>query len=367
MLRILAVMDASDLRAQFPVLERLTYLNAGTDGPVPAPASAATRAELQRAEQEGRFAAHFQRRRELGDALRSRYAQLLGAPPGDVALTTSTSDGVAAVIAGFPLVPGGEILTSSDEHPGLLGPLRAARDAGRATVRQVPFERLAEEVGPSTRLIACSHVSWVDGRLAPAELAHVGVPVLLDGAQGLGAVPVDVTALGCAAYAASGQKWLCGPDGIGCLYVSPALRERLSPARMAYGGFADTSAGLDGPLHDDCRPFDTPALSAEAQAFALASLDVLEQAGWDAVHERATGLAARLADELAARGFAVSPRGRTTLVSWHSDAAEADRDRLGAEQIVVRNLPPRPLLRASVGAWNDDSDLERLLAVVGRP
>ena len=61
----------------------------------------------------------------------------------------------------------------------------------------------------ATTLVAASHVNWITGEIAP-DLADVGVPVILDGAQGSGAVPVDVQALGCAAYAAAGQKWLCG-------------------------------------------------------------------------------------------------------------------------------------------------------------
>ena len=59
------------------------------------------------------------------------------------------------------------------------------------------------------------------------SLRELDVPVVLDGAQGVGAMPVDVRALGCDAYAGAGQKWLCGPDGTGMLYVAPALRERL--------------------------------------------------------------------------------------------------------------------------------------------
>ena len=77
------------------------------------------------------------------------------------------------------------------------------------------------------------------GRLAPAALAELDVPVMLDGAQGLGAVPTDVHALGCAAYAGAGQKWLCGPDGTGMLYVSPELRTRLAVSRRGYANLAD--------------------------------------------------------------------------------------------------------------------------------
>ncbi len=91
----------------------------------------------------------------------------------------------------------------------------------------------------------------MSGRLAPAELADVEVPVLLDGAQGVGAIPVDVRALGCDAYAGAGQKWLCGPDGTGMLYVSPTLRERLEVERRGYGNLAEPDAGLDAGLHEE--------------------------------------------------------------------------------------------------------------------
>ena len=87
-------------------------------------------------------------------------------------------------------------------------------------MRDVPLARVADAVGPRTRAVVCSQVSWVSGAVAPPELADVEVPVVLDGAQGVGAIPVDVQALGCDVYAGSGQKWLCGPDASGMLYVS---------------------------------------------------------------------------------------------------------------------------------------------------
>lgn len=354
-------MDAARLREQFPVLRRVAYLNAGTDGPVPSRAVVAAREELEREAAEGRLHPHFERRQELASAQRQAYAGLLGCDPADVALTTSTSEGVGIAVRGLGLGEGDEILTSDEEHPGLLGPLQTARDLFGVSVRAVALGDVADAVGPRTRLVACSHVSWASGATAPAALAAVDVPVLFDGAQGIGAVPVDVESLGCDVYAGSGQKWLCGPDGTGMLYVSATMRERLASTARSYLTYADVGPGLDAPLHEDARRYDTPSLPAEASAFALTSLGVLAAEGWDEVHARARGSAARLAEALAERGHEVVDRAQTTLVCWHAADAEAARDRLAAAGVAIRDLPGRGLLRASVGAWNDESDLERLL------
>ncbi|HEX4562947.1 MAG TPA: aminotransferase class V-fold PLP-dependent enzyme [Solirubrobacteraceae bacterium] len=357
-------MDLSELRAEFPVLRDVAYLNAGTDGPLAARAvEAATRA-LRHEADEGRSGTHFEQLLDLRKQLRGVYAGLLHCEPADVALTTCTSEGIAQVLSGLELEPGDEILTSDEEHPGLLGALAAARELRGASVRTVPLARIAESVGPATRLVACCHVGWMSGSLAPADLADVDVPVLFDGAQGIGAIGVDVAALGCDAYAASGQKWLCGPDGTGSLYVSPRLREQIAVSRRGFGNLADPNAGLEARVHDDARRLDTFSLNRETLACALAACGVLADAGWDAVHERALGLAATLVARLREAGRDVAPRDRTTLVSFTSDDPPAERARLAERGVVVRNIPGRPWLRASVGAWNDADDLGRLLAAL---
>jgi len=354
-------MDVAAFRARFPVLRRLAYLNAGTDGPVPAEAAEAARAELERQAERGRFGEHFERRVALGGELRAAYAGLVGAAVEDVALTTSTSQGLGIVIGGWELAPGDEILTAEHEHPGLIGPLIAARERG-ARIRTAPLTTLADHVRPETKLVACSHVGWVSGDLAPVEaLVATGVPVVLDGAQGAGAIPVDVGALGCTAYAASGQKWLCGADGTGFLWLAAGLAERLPARAASYVSFVDAGAGLDGELKLGAARHDTSSLSAESMAFSATAFRVLAEAGWDDVHARARASAATLAARLEDRGRTVAPRGDTTLVAWEDDDPEATRDRLGEAGVVIRNLPRTPYVRASVGAWTSDEDLERLL------
>jgi len=353
-------MDPAALRSEFPVLERVAYMNAGTDGPLPAAAVRAAREELDGALHAGRAGSHFERRFALQVQLREGYARVMGCDVGDVALTTSTSEGIGTVMAGMGLGPGDEIVSSDQEHPGLIGPLKAARERG-ADVRLVPFEELANAVRATTTLVACSHVGWVSGQLAPAELAELDVPVILDGAQGSGAVPVDVKALKCAVYSAAGQKWLCGADGTGMLYVAPEWRDRFQVVAPSYVCFEDTTKGLESPYKADARRYDTPSLSREAVALSLAALTVLESHGLDAIHTRARELSSELTARLQAAGRTIAPRAQTTLVSWEDPEPEAARDRLAEAGVVVRFLPGTQLVRASVGAWNDEQDLERLL------
>ena len=358
-----------ELRAQFPVLERVAYLNAGTNGPVPRRAFEATEAALIEQLEQGRSnKAWFERMVERIDLLRERAAGLLGASQADVALTGSTTDGINAVLHAVEIAEGDEILTSDEEHPGVLGPLATARDTRGATVRVVPFDELPDEVRPDTRMVVTSHVSWATGRVMDtAPLAASGALVVLDGAQGLGAIPVDVRALGCDFYAASGQKWLCGPGGMGYLYADPELVPDLPAPWSGYHAMEWSDQALVPALHPDARRLSTGYPAPHHVEWSHASLDVFEEAGFDEVYERAADLAERFAGMLLERGIEVAPRGLSTLVSFEVPEPEAFAQRAADEGIVIRHLPGRPWARASVGAWNTLEELERLAELASRP
>lgn len=350
----------ASLRSAFPVTGRLAYLNAGSDGPVPAAARDAARRALDVQTDEGRHGPHFEAQTAARTALRCAYAELIGAEPDHVAVTTSTSEGLGKVLLGLGLGEGDEVLTSDQEHPGLLAPLRAA--AGRGVrVRTAPLSSIASAVTAGTTLVACSHVGWMSGEEADPALRDLQVPVVLDGAQGAGAVPVDVRELGCAAYAASGQKWLCGADGTGFLHLDPGFARGVTAVAPGYVAHSDAAAGL---LHDDARRHDTPTLAREQMEFSLAALEVLAGHGWTTVHRQGRELAGRLAEELAARGRRVAARGATTLVAWEDPDPPAAAARLAAAGVVVRHIPASSYVRASVGAWNDGTDVDRLLEAI---
>jgi selenocysteine lyase/cysteine desulfurase len=231
----------------------------------------------------------------------------------------------------------------------------------------VPFDELPGEVRPETRIVVTSHVSWATGRVMDtAPLAASDALLVLDGAQGLGAVPVDVRALGCDFYAASGQKWLCGPGGMGYLFANPELVRDLPAPWSGYHAMEWSEQALVPALQPDARRLTTGFPVPHHVEWSHASLDVLEEAGFERVHERAAALAERLAGMLRERGVAVASRGPTTLVSFEVDEPEGFVEQAAADGLVIRYLPSRPWARASVGAWNTEEELERLAELASR-
>jgi L-cysteine/cystine lyase len=357
---------AVSLRAEFPVLERIAYLNAGTDGPVPRGAAAAATTSLETQTQGGRAGrSHFEQVLETRTALRQHAAWLMACPPGEIALTHSTTDGMNLVLRGLRLGRGDEVVTTDEEHPGLLAPLAALAAEQGVEVKTAPFAEVANAVSPRTKLIAVSHVSWINGQVVDtAALTATGVPVLLDGAQGLGAVSSRPEALGCAFYAAAGQKWLCGPDQSGFLYVRDDWVDELGAPWPGYQSLSDAQRAAELPLAEGATRFDLGFPAPHDGAWAVAAFDTLRTAGWDHVLTRGPELAGRLAAMLRERGLTVAPRGHSTLVSFELPDPEAFVEKAAAAGVVIRQLPGRGLVRASVGAWSDEDDLDRLVALI---
>jgi len=351
-------MDFAKARAQFPLLENLAYLNAGSFGPL-ARATVEAMEERQRRDLElGRSGPDYLSEvMRLRDRVRARVAALVGTEPAQVALTCSTTDGCNIVLAGLDLSPTDEIVTTTDEHFGLLGPLHAS-GAGVVVIEPDP-EKVLAAVTPRTRLLALSQVLWTDGRVLPvAELSErSGLPVLVDGAQAVGAIPVN--AAGLDFLTVSAQKWLCGPDTIGALVVRDP--EQLRVARPSY--FAQKSFQPDGSFEP--RPgaarFDSQWISPASLAGLLAALDSVPE--WS--YERAAEMSERCRSALAERFDVVSSPGQGTLVSWRAEGDPTEIVRhLFERGVVARDIPGRNLIRASCGWWTSESDIERLLGAL---
>jgi L-cysteine/cystine lyase len=342
-------------RSLFPVLERLAYLNAGTFGPLARPTAAAVQEQLDADLADGRFGKeYFERMLELRKQARAVLGRLVCAEPGQVSLTGSTTDGCNIVLAGLELQPEDEIVTTSEEHFGLIGPVHTS--GARVIVVEPDADAIAAAVTPRTKLLALSQVLWTSGRLLPVrELREqTGVPVLVDGAQSVGAIPV--AAAGLDFLTVSGQKWLCGPDSTGALVVADP--ERLRVARPSY--FSQTAHEPSGSFEpaEGAARFDPGWLSSAVLSGLLAAIEVRP----DWAYEHADGQAARCR-ELLAPLVEVVPGG-ATLVAFRHEDPPALVARLAESGVVVREIPKTGLVRVSCGWWTSENDLQRLAKTV---
>ena len=360
-------MTFAEARARFPVLERVAYLNAGTFGPLSRASMDAIAAENLRAGEEGRAGLPYvERMLALRSRVRERLAGHIGVEPERLALTDSTTTGCNVVLAGLDLGPDDEIVTTDTEHFGLLGPLIASPARVRvarleSATGDEAIDRLLAEVSARTRLLAVSHVSWLTGhRLDVARLrAESGVPVVVDGAQSVGAIEVDASAVDF--YTVSGQKWLCGPDSIGALFVADP--DRLAVARPSY--FSQASNNPRAPSFEPkpgAARFDSGWIAPSSLAGLDAALDDLP--AWRFAHAAET--AERCRRLLAEQYEIVTQPGQATLVSFRAPGdVSAIAKRLYELGVAIRDLPGTGLLRVSCGWWTSDDDLDRLVAALG--
>jgi selenocysteine lyase/cysteine desulfurase len=197
------------------------------------------------------------------EAARAQVAALIGSATDNLLITGGTTRAMNVVAGSVRLARGEAVLTTDQEHHGggAGWAWRARRDGVRIDRVPVPPEendgaaivaRIAAAIRPETRVISVSHVLFSTGlRMPVTEICALarsrGLLSVIDGAQAVGAIPVDVGAIGCHAYAASGHKWLMGPKGTGLLYVSPDAAGRIEPIEWELGrGYVSESVGF-GP------------------------------------------------------------------------------------------------------------------------
>jgi L-cysteine/cystine lyase len=349
-------MTFEEARAQFPVLERYAYLQAGTNGPLARATVEAMTAQGELELRDGRSGrVAFERMLALREEARRGIAAVLEVDPALVALTDSTTRGCAVVMTGLGLRSEDEVITTDQEHFGLIGPLHAS--GVRVIVAAADEDAILAAVTPRTKLLALSHVLWTTGRrLDLTRLKEEsGLPLLVDGAQSAGAIPTGAEAFDF--YTVSAQKWLCAPDPTGGLYVRDPEQLRVAaPGYMAQSSYEPSGAFTpkEGALRFDAGWIGVPTLAGLVAALAA-------HPEWR--YERAAQAAARCRELLAGRVEVVTPPGHSTLVSFRPPGDPTELvARLNERGVIVRELPGRNLVRASCGWWTDEDDLQRLSA-----
>lgn len=374
------------IRSELPAVQHAAFLNTGSSGPLTRRGHAAMQAGAEGELLEGRMGKAAMERFFASHAKgREDFAALLGCEPTEVALTHSTTEGMNIALHGLDWRPGDRLVTAVTEHPGAINPVAVlaerrgvqviATDIGLPGVDAVEALNKALESGP--RAVVLSHVSFTTGIVHPVaalcEAAHrAGATVIIDGAQSVGMIEVDVHALGVDAYAGPGQKWLCGPAGTGVLYVAA---QRLEDFGTTFAGYMSGKPARDGshltPPSDASR-FEAltmygPSLAGLAAAMAWLASD---EVGWPWAFERIAALGRYCHAALGALDNVtmVAPMESIGgLVSFvvAGLAPEDVTERLRAAGFFIRHVTEPDCNRVSTGFYNTTDELDRLAAAVG--
>lgn len=288
-------------------------------------------------------------------ATRAHYAALVGVGVDRVAIGSQTS--VLASVFAASVPSGAEVLCVDGDFSSMVFPFLQRPDI---TVRSVPLDELANEIGDNTWLVSFSHIQSANGRVADvpaiaAAAARHGAFTLCDTTQSAGVHPVDASlfdATICHSY-----KWLCAPRGVAFLTVSERMTQTLVPIHAGWFAGERVWQSCYGPamtLATDARRFDvSPAwpswVGAEPVIRMFAGLDIGE------VWERASGLGNLLCDGLGIE------RQHQAIVTW-ADSDGADLARLTAAGITASGRAGR--LRAAFHLWNDESDVAAVVAAL---
>lgn len=369
----LATAEVEAIREQLPATHGVAYLNAGTLGPLPRLAVEAMEEQLRYDMDHRQSLDHWDRLASLQREARAALTSLTGVGPGQVALMHSTHEGLNACLWGLDLRDGDNVVTTDEEHPGLLVPLAHARARSGCDVRVSTWwqedaafvDGILAEVDGRTRAVFLSHVSWTSGRTAPLRLLRAALPghvrIVADGAQSAGVLTVDPSD-GWDAYTVSGQKWPCGPNGSGGLALLDP--EAWQPTFGAYAQLASWDDYISTDVVVDGRRFET---SQEALAplagFAASVRWLVTEVGLSQAHRHARTLNARARTRLRSSGVddrCLHGDDHLLGVDVPAGAAPGLAAALYERGCLVRNLGA-DRIRLSFGCWNTDADVDRCI------
>ncbi|MEZ4552943.1 MAG: aminotransferase class V-fold PLP-dependent enzyme [Dehalococcoidia bacterium] len=379
------------LRQHTPALAGRVYLNAGFQGPISEPVAAAMHEWLDREVKEGPTSRPvLDARRAMATRYRELMAHAFGADPDEMAITDNTTHGMNMVTAGLSVEAGDGVVTSGVEHASGLVPVYALRERRGADLHIVPvtaedspgtmLEAFGRALDARTRLVLISGVSYSTGQRLPeaeiAALAHQQNPnafVLIDGAQTAGHEPLDMHASGVDAHAFPMHKWLCGPGGLGALYIRRDRIADIEPAAMSFHGAKrfDFAGGFE-PERNSIEKFELTTVSGVLLAGGIAAVEQYIESGPQAVWDRVREL--NVAAERRIGGIpgvtVTSPTSdatRSGLFAFRVEGippSEVSAQLWLAGKVVCRAVAETNCVRLTLHVYNNESDIDVVAGVI---
>ena len=376
-------MQLSDIRRLTPITQEYAYFQSSGFSPKMEPVIEETNRWAHFQNAGGAAPGINEKMLDEFEATREKVAKSMNADSGEIVLGENTTIGINIVANGIDWRAGDNVILSDKEHPGNritwyshvkrygieLRFLQIVHDEEQMLDQ---FEQLLDG---RTRVVSVSHVCRRTGQRLPArplvDIAHErGIPVLLDGAQAYGAIPVDMRTLDCDFYAFSGHKYIMAPQGTGGFYVRKDRIPWIQPSWI--GSHSQKDFDLVGGLTllDEAKRFEFGTRNLADQIGFGKALDCWAEIGWDELFSyisRYTDLAkAALREVPGVTLHTPLPYEKSSgIVTFSLDgytSAEI-QEHLKGEKVLVAPLElDGSMIRVSTHAFNNEEDLERLVA-----
>jgi L-cysteine/cystine lyase len=373
-------------RSQFPALSNKIYFNYGGQGTMPQGAMDAISQSQAHIQSIGPFGSEaYSWIAPQIQASREAIASTLNVPSNTITLTGNVTIGCNIAMWGIDWHAGDHLLLSDCEHPGVIATAQEiARRFGvevticplMATLNEGdPISIIAENLRPKTRLVVLSHVLWNTGQVLPidkiVEVCRSNNSLLLiDAAQSVGVIPLDLTALGVDFYAFTGHKWLCGPAGVGGLYVRPETRESLHPTFIGLSGIITNNQAQPTGWQPDGRRYEVSTLPTSLYVGLKQAITIHEQWGtaqerYEQICQNSNYLWQKLNSLPNVKCLKNSPP-ESGLVSFQVTNQPSFKlvQSLESENILTRTIANPNCIRVSVHYLTLESEIDQLIAAI---
>ncbi|MBW4544384.1 MAG: aminotransferase class V-fold PLP-dependent enzyme [Symplocastrum torsivum CPER-KK1] len=379
-------------RQQFPALANKAYFNFGGQGTLPQASLEAIQQAYTYIQHNGPFSVGVNAWiMEEGNKTRQAIASEFGAPVETITLTEDVTVGCNIPMWGIDWQAGDHILLTDCEHPGVVATAQEIARRFKVEVSTCPImetlnegnptEVIAQHLQPRTRLVILSHLLWNTGQVLPVtEIVEVCrnysastqlIRVLVDAAQSAGSLPLNLTELGADFYAFTGHKWLCGPEGIGGLYVRPDALESISPTFSGWRGIVIDEVGKPVGWKPDARRFEVatsayPLYAGLREAIATHQQWGTPQERYEQICKRSEYLWQRLSELDNVRTLATSPpkAGLVSFVLTNGHSHKQLVNSLEQQGFMLRTILDPDCVRACVHYFTQPAEIDQLIEAI---